>query len=109
MHPTLPLLRPLLAFLLPLGILGAVALLAPASHARTDAPAPGAPAGGGWVWISNEGSGDLTLVDAARREVVARVPVGKRPRANRYASSGEVRVPNVYASKDCAVWRCRSP
>lgn len=88
MRPSLPLLRPLFAFVVPLGILAAVALLAPASQARTGA-AP-APPGGPWVWTSNEGSGDLSLVDAARGEVVARVPVGKRPRGLRLAPGGRL-------------------
>ena len=94
MRPSLPLLRPLLAFAVPLGILAAVALAAPASRAGTGARG-GAwrgrrPAGGPWVWISNEGSGDLTLVDTTLGELVARVPVGKRPRGLRLSADGRL-------------------
>src|SRR4051812_35888725 len=32
------------------------------------------------VWVSNERSGDVTVVDAATQTVVATVPAGKRPR-----------------------------
>jgi len=32
------------------------------------------------VWVSNERSGDVTVVDAATQRVVATVPAGKRPR-----------------------------
>jgi YVTN family beta-propeller protein len=92
MRRSLPLLRPLLAFAVPLGVLGVVALGAPPSLARTGAPATAtpAPAGGPWVWISNEGSGDLTLLDATLGEVVARVPVGKRPRGLRLSADGRL-------------------
>src|SRR4051794_38912708 len=32
------------------------------------------------VLVSNERSGDVTVIDGMRREVVATIPVGKRPR-----------------------------
>src|SRR5262245_40378917 len=51
---------------------------------RTEAPAPVAPkpveppAVG--VYVTNEQSGDLSIIDAATQAVVATVPLGKRPR-----------------------------
>ncbi len=86
MRSSLPLWPPLLAFALPLSILACVAAATPAPATRQAAPLPPGP----WVWISNEGSGDLTLLDASRDEVVARVPVGKRPRGLRLDREGRL-------------------
>src|SRR3954452_188863 len=33
-----------------------------------------------WLAVSNERSGDVTLIDGSSRQVVATIPVGKRPR-----------------------------
>src|SRR4051794_40772421 len=33
-----------------------------------------------WVCVSNEKSGDVTLIDGATQKVIATIPVGKRPR-----------------------------
>src|SRR4051812_20946048 len=42
---------------------------------------PGAAADRGyWVCVTDERSGDVTVIDGANRSVVATVPVGKRPR-----------------------------
>jgi YVTN family beta-propeller protein len=76
MRAALPLLRPLVAFALPLGIVACVAAVAPGSG-------PAAQAAGPLLWVSDEGSGDVALVDAGRGEVLTRVPVGKRPRGLR--------------------------
>src|SRR3954466_11248564 len=35
---------------------------------------------GYWVCVTNERSGDVTVIDGADRKVVATIPVGKRPR-----------------------------
>jgi YVTN family beta-propeller protein len=32
------------------------------------------------VYVSNEGSGDVSVIDGRRREVIATIPLGKRPR-----------------------------
>src|SRR5688572_26530059 len=32
------------------------------------------------VYVTNEASGDLTVIDAANNEVIATLPLGKRPR-----------------------------
>src|SRR5215467_1499786 len=41
------------------------------------------------VAISNEGSNDVTLIDTDKDEVVATVPVGKRPRGMRLSADGK--------------------
>jgi YVTN family beta-propeller protein len=33
-----------------------------------------------WIYVSNEVSGDMTIVDSATSNVIATVPLGKRPR-----------------------------
>ena len=45
------------------------------------AEAPGASAGppGEWVYVTNEDSRDLTVIDAATDSVIATIPVGTRP------------------------------
>src|SRR3954471_3579722 len=43
-------------------------------------PAAAAADRGYWVCVSNERSGDVTVIDGADRKVVATIPVGKRPR-----------------------------
>ena len=80
MPSPLPVFRPLLlAVALPITALACLAALGPSP--RREAPSlPAAPAAGPWVWVSNEGSGDLAVIDAATDEVVARVHVGRRPR-----------------------------
>ena len=59
------------------GALSVVAalLLASCSGERTEITAPGPR-----VYVTNENSGDLTIIDAGARQVVGRVPLGKRPR-----------------------------
>jgi YVTN family beta-propeller protein len=49
---------------------------APAAPAE---PAPGPPPAVG-IYVTNEQSGDLSVVDAASQTVVATIPLGKRPR-----------------------------
>jgi YVTN family beta-propeller protein len=83
MRPALPLLRPVAAVAVLLAVLAcAAAASRPAAPPATPAPA------GPWLWVSNEGSGDVALVDAASGEVVSRVPVGTRPRGLRLARDG---------------------
>src|SRR4051794_20016533 len=40
------------------------------------------------VYVSNERSGDISVVDMASREVVATIPAGKRPRGIRLSPDG---------------------
>ncbi len=41
------------------------------------------------VFVTNEGSGDLTVIDGRRREVIATIPLGKRPRGIAADARGE--------------------
>jgi len=52
-------------------------LLTPAC---TRDPEPPAPAASYRVYVTNEASGDLSIIDPVARAVVGRVPLGKRPR-----------------------------
>ena len=53
------------------------------------APAPGPPPAIG-VYITNEQSGDLSIVDAATQSVVATIPLGKRPRGIAASPDGKL-------------------
>src|SRR5574342_297585 len=50
-----------------------------APKSTSDEPAP-RPAGSYHVYVTNERSGDLTIIDSVTNEVVSTVPLGKRPR-----------------------------
>src|SRR6478735_3186981 len=41
------------------------------------------------VYVSNERSGDVTIIDGATNEVLATVPVGKRPRGIHCSPDGK--------------------
>src|SRR5436189_91139 len=50
-----------------------------------------APSGPGYrVYISNEGSGDLTIIDPGKMEAVATVPIGKRARGIHASADGKL-------------------
>ncbi len=53
----------------------------PESSAPEPAPLPAKTAP--WVYITNEASGDMSIIDSATNEVIATVPLGKRPRGIR--------------------------
>ncbi|MDB5465810.1 MAG: hypothetical protein JWQ46_572 [Phenylobacterium sp.] len=56
---------------------------------RSAAPTPGASAQGAYrVYVTNERSDDLTVIDGASRQVVATIPLGKRPRGIRLSADG---------------------
>ena len=61
----------------------AVALLlascAPAEASKSAEPPP-RPAGSYHVYVTNERSNDITIIDSVTNEVAATAPVGKRPR-----------------------------
>ena len=57
-------------------------------------PAPGAYR----VYVTNERSGDLTVIDSARNEVVATVPLGKRPRGIHASLDGKT----IYVALSCS-------
>ncbi|HET7825162.1 MAG TPA: beta-propeller fold lactonase family protein [Anaeromyxobacter sp.] len=60
----------------------------PGSPARA-AHAAAAPSRPPLVYVTNEGSGDLTVIDSATDEVVATVKLGKRPRGVHLDATGE--------------------
>ena len=43
-------------------------------------PPPAAAAPGYQVWVSNEKSGDVTIIEGGSLKVIGTLPVGKRPR-----------------------------
>src|SRR5512142_1296892 len=45
-------------------------------------------ASGPRVFVTNEASGDLSVIDAAQNEVIATVPLGKRPRGVKASPDG---------------------
>jgi YVTN family beta-propeller protein len=63
------------------------ASLAPLAAAASASGAP-ASAGGPRLLVTNEDSGDVTIIDLVREEVVAKVPIGKRPRGIRVSPDG---------------------
>src|SRR5688572_18434135 len=68
-----------------------LAMVAMAGCSREEAPPPEAGATAtpsadgsqGWVFATNEISGDLSVIDVASRTVTATIPLGKRPRGVR--------------------------
>ena len=71
------------------------AMLALVSCSEQPAPAPVAPAAAaapvtpaGRLYVTNENSGDLTVIDTATREVIATIPLGKRPRGIKASPDG---------------------
>src|SRR5215207_5846637 len=43
-----------------------------------------------WVCVSNERSGEVTVIDGADSKVVARIPAGKRPRGLHPSPDGKL-------------------
>ena len=68
----------------------------PPSETAATATAPGpatalpAPPAAGRLFVTNENSGDISVVDVASQAVVATIPVGKRPRGIRLSPDGSV-------------------
>lgn len=66
-----------------------IALLAGCAKAPEPAPAP--PVKGAYrIYVTNERSGDLTIIDSAEHKVVATVPLGKRPRGIHASPDGKL-------------------
>jgi len=53
---------------------------APPTKSEAPPPPPAATAPAVGVYATNEQSGDMSVIDAATRSVVATIPLGKRPR-----------------------------
>jgi len=67
-------------------MLGACSQPAQETAPATVAPAIGTPAGR--LYVTNENSGDLSVVDTATRKVIATIPLGKRPRGIKVSPDG---------------------
>src|SRR4051794_35979420 len=67
----------------------ASALLAGGCLGRPAPEPSGESPGRYWVCVSNERSGDVTILDGADRSVVATIPVGKRPRGIHASPDGK--------------------
>ncbi|HIE92776.1 MAG TPA: hypothetical protein EYQ83_07880 [Acidobacteria bacterium] len=57
--------------------------------ATTAAPMPDAPPPPYVVYVTNEGSGDLTVIRGDTHEVTATIPLGKRPRGIKVGPNGQ--------------------
>ena len=60
---------------------------APATRRRRHRLNPRVDAGGR-LYVTNENSGDLTVIDTATRQVIATIPLGKRPRGIKVSPDG---------------------
>lgn len=82
----------LMCWVLTLGACGGGAPREEASQPAADSPAPAAtqPAlqGPYGVYVTNEQSGDLTVIDPATHAAIATIPLGKRPRGIRASPDG---------------------
>ena len=58
----------------------------PATPPAAALPAVSTPAGR--LYVTNENSGDLTVIDTATRQVIATIPLGKRPRGIKLSPDG---------------------
>ena len=58
----------------------------PATPPAAAEPAVSTPAGR--LYVTNENSGDLTVIDTATRQVIASIPLGKRPRGIKVSPDG---------------------
>jgi YVTN family beta-propeller protein len=79
-------------------VIGIVAVIALAGCSNTPSGTPSAtstPAaapvavGGPRVYVTNERSGNLTVIDVANRQAIATIPLGKRPRGIRLSPDGK--------------------
>jgi YVTN family beta-propeller protein len=57
-----------------------------------------------WVYITNEDSEDLSVISTLTNEVVATIPVGKRPRGIRIAPDGKSVFVAISGSPKCPPW-----
>src|SRR5262245_58269341 len=61
----------------------------PAAAPPAPAPAPASPPPAVRVFVTNEASGDLTVIDASTQAVIATAPLGKRPRGIKASPDGK--------------------
>src|SRR5689334_6452608 len=72
-----------------LAVASSLLVLAACGQADRQAAAPALAPTSWRVYISNELSGDLTVIDGATNAVVSTIPVGKRPRGVRASRDGK--------------------
>ena len=60
----------------------------PENQCRATAPAPAPPPAPYYVYVTNEQGGDLTVIHGGTNEVVATIPLGKRPRGVKVSPDG---------------------
>ena len=56
------------------------------------------------VFVTNEDSGDLTVIATSTHEVIATIPVGKRPRGVRLSKDGRTAYVALSGSPKCPPW-----
>ena len=56
------------------------------------------------VFVTNEDSGDLTVIATSTHEVIATIPVGKRPRGVRLSKNGRIAYVALSGSPKCPPW-----
>ena len=61
-------------------------------------------ASGELVYVTNEDSGDLSVIDSAANAVVATIPIGTRPRGVRVSADGRTIFVAVSGSPKCPPW-----
>ena len=73
------------------------------------APAPAAPSApigsAGTLYVTNEISGDLSVVDVANQKVIATIQLGKRPRGLRLESGRVAALRRIERLPDCGPGR----
>src|SRR5688500_2829094 len=75
-------------------LISAIVALGSCSQPATEAPAstvaaePSIATPAGRLFVTNENSGDLSVIDTATRRVVATIPLGKRPRGIKASPDG---------------------
>jgi YVTN family beta-propeller protein len=70
--------------------LGGLALWGCEKKPAAGPPAPAAAAQAYHVYVTNEGSGDLSTIDPVTRQVTASTPLGKRPRGIQRSADGKL-------------------
>ena len=70
-------------------VLGAVMLAGCTQQAAETPSAPSAAPPAYRIYVTNETSNDISVIDSATNQVVATVPVGKRPRGARLSPDGK--------------------
>ena len=82
----------------------ALVVISGCASCTKEEPPDDAGASGELVYVTNEDSGDLSVIDSASNEVVATIPIGKRPRGVRVSADGRTIYVAVSGSPKCPPW-----